>query len=240
MPRSARPRRPMPLPFALLLGLALSAVVAGPALGAPIVVGTGSVRIVQPVVVDVNLYRSTAIVRQYTSTWCVPASAQGMVNLLLGTSDTSYATQLADQTAIHAHNRYVYTDGGNDVQGWAWFLSSKVRGWWRYSARMYPSANSAIAAIVESINRTHHPVGVVVDHGTHAWTVVGYRATQVPGAPWTRVITGLYVTGPLGPNTTDPWPVVLQSVATFASRFTPYHEWRFPVIWEGSYVIVSE
>jgi hypothetical protein len=128
---------------------------------------------------DVNLYRPYAIVRQYTSYWCVPASAQTMINVINRTTDRTYATQ--SRYAWHAQrlNRYTYASRGNDPRGWALLLDKFVGGEWHYADRTYGSQTAGINAIVESIARTGHPVGVVVDRGTHAWTVLGFRATQV-------------------------------------------------------------
>src|SRR5688572_7619470 len=73
-----------------------------------------------PVITKVNLYRSTAMVRQYTNYWCVPAATQSMVNLVRPTSNRSYLTQKFYYKTIREHHRYYYATRGNDPQGWAW------------------------------------------------------------------------------------------------------------------------
>jgi hypothetical protein len=81
-------------------------------------------------------------------------------------------------------------------------------------------------------------VGIVVDHGTHAWTVIGYKATVVPGRPSTRAILGFYVSGSLANR--DPYPYRYVTIGDFRRRFGRYHEWQRSVIWEDKYVIISE
>ena len=69
-----------------------------------------------------NLYRWSAMVRQYTNYWCVPAATQSMVNLVRGTSNRTYVTQKYYYKLTRQHNRYTYATKGNDPQGWEWSL----------------------------------------------------------------------------------------------------------------------
>jgi hypothetical protein len=78
----------------------------------------------------------------------------------------------------------------------------------------------------------------VVDRGTHAWTVVGFRVSEVAGDPSQTAILGFYVVGPLGAPT-DPWPKKYLTVDQLSARYTRYHEWQRSVPWEGLYVIVA-
>ena len=81
-----------------------------------------------PVVTTLNLYRAGAVVTQYTSVWCVPASVQTMTNLILGTRDTSYATQKLLASVTYRFNRYRYDGPGNDIRGWAGALNWRAAG----------------------------------------------------------------------------------------------------------------
>jgi hypothetical protein len=189
----------------------------------------------------VNLYRPRTAVRQYTSYWCVPANAQTMINIIRGTHDQSYLTQSRFYRLTRRNNRYRYRTLGNDVRGWAWLLDTRLPGPLHYQDRMFTTQAAAIDRIVEAINRTRHPVGIVVDRGRHAWTVVGYRLRQIPGQPASRVVEGLYVFGSLKGARSEPrWPYGYLPISTIKRRFTRYHEWQRPVVWEGRYVIVSE
>jgi hypothetical protein len=225
---------------ALPLALVLVTAVAGPAAAAeprPVPTGirtpTGTLASVERV--DINLYRPYSVVRQYTSYWCVPASAQSMLNVIRGTTDRTRLTQSKYAWHIQRMNRYTYASRGNDPQGWARFLDTYVGGSWAYRDRAFPGQDAGIAAIAESIYRTRHPVGIVVDRGTHAWTVLGIRGSRRSSG--TFIVEGVYVTGPLSG---DPWPYRYLTLAEFRTRFSRYHESQRAVVWEGQYVIVSE
>ena len=222
----------------VLLALAVASVLPWGALAADPLVPTTQATTVTPTVmtVNVNLYRPHALVRQFTRYWCVPAAAQAMLNIVNRGHDRSYRTQARIARRIHRLNSYTYRSKGNDVGGWARYLDSRIGGAWHYAARSYQTRDAAVAAIAESIDRTGHPVGIVVDRGRHAWTVLGYRATVARGDA-ARTIVGLYVTGSLR---RDPWPYRYMSLSNFAVRYTRYHEWQRPVVWEGKFVIVSE
>ena len=227
----ARQFRMLLLALVAALALPVQALAADPIAGVP-------APVLMPVVqtIDVNLYRRNAAMRQLTNYWCVAANTQTMLNLINGTTDRSHATQARFHRQIHRLNRYTYRSPGNDVRGWARFLDSRVGGDWHYGDRSFASRPDAIAAIVESIDRTHHPVGIVVDHGSHAWTVMGYRATVIRNST-VRTIEGLYVSGSLR---RDPWPYSFMTLSQFATHFTRYHEPERKVVWEGLFVIVSE
>jgi len=192
-----------------------------------------------PTVITRNLYRAGAVVLQYTSTWCVPASVQTMANLILGTRDTSYATQKLLASVTYRYNRYRYSGPGNDIRGWAGALN------WRlpdtlpvvYRDRSYPTRMAALDAIVDAIDETGYPVGVTVWHGGHAWSVVGYRISQVPGDRSTRQILGFYVVGPLGAPR-DPWPLRYMALDTFLGQYTRYYEDKDREPWHLDYVLV--
>ncbi len=192
-----------------------------------------------PVITKVNLYRSTAMVRQYTNYWCVPAATQSMVNLVRRTSNRSYLTQKFYYKMIRQHNRYYYRTRGNDPQGWAWGLRHFSRGTAMYAARAYTDKQQALNAIVASIAKYKDPVGVTVRSGTHAWVVLGYRTSHDPIAPTRKTIMGFYVSGPLG-SAADKWPYAYLTTAQFKSYFTRYHEWQRKVIWEGKWVIIAQ
>jgi hypothetical protein len=192
-----------------------------------------------PLPTRVLIYRDTAMVKQYTNYWCVPATTQSMVNLILGTSDRTKATQQRYYTGIRAHNRYSYSTKGNDPQGWAWGLRTYSGNTTTYQGRSFTNKTAALDAIVESIDRTGTPVAVTVHDGTHAWIVLGYKAQLDPADPSKRTILGFYVSGPLGAPT-DPWPYAYMTTSTFRQHFTRYHEWQRSVIWEGTWVIISQ
>ena len=175
------------------------------------------------IVLSRNLYRSSAMVRQYTSYWCVPATVQSMANLVLGTSNRSYSRQSYIYKLTRLHNRYRYTTLGNDPQGWGWTLRYFTNGK-PYYPRAYTNKEEAITSIWSSIARTRNPVGVTVFSGKHAWVVLGYKLTYDLDEPAKKTLMGLYVSGPLG-TSADRWPYKYLTVAQFRDVFTRYHEW---------------
>ncbi len=187
---------------------------------------------------SVDLSRSEANVLQYTNYWCVPAATQTMINLVTGASDRSRATQSRLAAEIQRANLYDCSTNGNDVRGWSRVLTARLGAARAYADQSYTSRSTAYAAIVEAMDRTKRPVGMVIDEGTHAWTVVGFTVRETSGVPGSRVILGFTVVGPLG-SPKDPWPKKYYTVDQLASRFTRYHEWQRSVPWEGKYVIVA-
>jgi hypothetical protein len=194
---------------------------------------------IDPLPTRVLIHRSSAMVKQYTNYWCVPATTQSMLNLILGTSDRTRATQERYYAGTRQNNRYTYATKGNDPDGWAWSLRYYSGGVAEYQARAFTNKTASLNAIVESIDRTGTPVGVPVHEGTHAWIVLGYKAKLDPDDPRKRTILGFYVSGPLG-SPSDPWTYAYMSNATFRSHFTAYHEWQRSVVWEGTWVIISQ
>jgi hypothetical protein len=192
----------------------------------------------RPVIEKQFIYRRSAMVKQYTSYWCVPAATQTMINLIRGRSDRTYSTQKRYYRGIRAHNRYTYRTRGNDPQGWAWGLRYYSGRTTSYYARSFTHKGKAIAAIADSIARTKEPVGVPVRRGTHAWVVLGFRASIDP-ATSQRTVLGFYVSGPLG-SPKDPWTYEYMSVTSFRKVFSLYHEWQRRVIWEDTWVIISQ
>ncbi len=186
---------------------------------------------------SINLYRSTAMVRQFTNYWCVPATVQSMANLVRRTSNRTYSRQAYIYRLTRAHNRYRYATRGNDPQGWAW--SMRYFTGRNYQARAYSDKSAAINYIAHSIGRTKHPVGVTVKAGTHAWVVLGYKQTFDKDEPSKKTLLGLYVSGPLG-TSADKWPYKYLTVAQFREYFTRYHEWQRSVPWEGKWVVIAQ
>ena len=94
----------------------------------------------------VDLYRSGAAVTQYTSYWCVPASAQTMLNVIRGTTDRTRYNQSRYAWHIQRFNRYTYASRGNDPRGWARFMDTYVAGDWHYADRIFGSQTDSSAS----------------------------------------------------------------------------------------------
>ena len=228
---------------AISIVAAMLTLVGGPALAADPARASGVPNRTQPATAvertrTVDLSRNAAAVTQYTSYWCVPAAVQTMLNLATGQSDRRYATQSRLYTELRAANLYRYTTRGNDVRGWARVLTAHLPAGKGYADVSFTSRTAAYLKIVNAMDRTHRPVGIVVDKGNHAWTVVGFSVRETPGVANSTTVLGFYVVGPLG-SPSDPWPKKYMTVAQLNSRFTPYHESQRSVVWEGLYVIVA-
>jgi hypothetical protein len=237
--RSRHPARLLVAVAASLLAILLAATPSLAADPRPLGATTGSsIRAPVERTRTVDISRDSAAVMQYTNYWCVPAATQTMLNLVKGTSDRSYATQSRLYRELRAANKYDYSTLGNDVRGWSRVMSAHLPAGNGYADTSFSSRSAAYAAIVAAMDRSRRPVGIVVDHGTHAWTVVGFRVRETIGVPGSQTILGFYVVGPLGPGR-DPWPKAYYTVDQLSTRYTRYHESSRLVVWEGLYVIVQ-
>jgi hypothetical protein len=141
-PRAARWAVPAIL-LALALATPLQALGAEPSRSDPVDTFAGQTR----QAVSINLHRSSAMVKQYTNYWCVPAATQSMVNIVRGTSNRTYSTQSFMYKKTRQNNQYSYATLGNDPVGWAWAATYFSRGEATYAARAYSSRADAIAEI---------------------------------------------------------------------------------------------
>ena len=140
---------------------------------------------------------------------------------------------------IRANNRYTYATSGNDVAGWAWALRHCTHAA-VCAAKSFTSRTAAVNAIVEAIDRTNHPVGVTVKRGTHAWVVLGYKASGPAGRPHEAHDPRGVRLRAARARLQRPVAVQVLQPASFAKVFTAYHEWQRRVVWEGRYVIVAD
>ncbi len=203
---------------------------------------TAPVKLLSPWSGVMDLYRASAFVTQADSDWCVGASSLETVNLLTGASNTGLAAQQPIQAYAQDHSPYRYPgDAGSDPAGWAAAIDH-FAGTIGYHDVNHTTFASALAAVALALRETGAPVGIAVARGTHAWVAVGFAAAADPLTD-ASTITGLYVTGPLYPTRQvdgyDPAPNTFISAATLRSFMTPYHEPRFPVVWEGDYVTIE-
>jgi hypothetical protein len=230
MRASARRLAALPLVGFLALALALSTV--APVLGAEraVVVQTR----LSPWTGAINLYRSDAWVRQYTSTWCTAAAVQMMVNLVTGSSDRSYDRQLSIIRYEQAHDS-LRRSTGSDPEGWAaalrYFGAGSTYGW-----ATYGTMTNALSAAAERMRLTNRPVGLLVWSGRHAWVMHGFRATADPAGPAPFSVTDVYVSGPLAGS--DPRNARL-STSALAGSFNRYQERDGYAAWINRWVIVQ-
>lgn len=190
-----------------------------------------------------DVYRAGAFVTQSTDQWCVGASSQMMLNLINGTSDTSYATQAALMAFARSHQVEPTSRPGADPRGWANTLTHAGAG--TYLDKSFASMDAALAFAARRVLLTGKPVGLVVGLGTHAWVMTGFAATHDPRLTSNYVVTSVNVSGPLYPRQVaklgyfDLRPDTRLTRAQMAEVFGPDRETDGSASWLGRWVIVA-
>ena len=188
-----------------------------------------------------NLYHKDAFVRQKTNYWCVSASTQIMLNIIKGSADNSYETQLAISKVAWANIKYtgfaqsVY---GSDPQGWVAALESFGGG--DYEWVNSKSFNAALKSSVKAMAVTGRPVGLLAMSGGHAWVLNGFIATANPAVTDDFEVLNVYVTAPgYGLFKYDLKPNTKFSIKYLKTRLLKYHSKLTEEVWEGYYVTVQ-
>jgi hypothetical protein len=181
----------------------------------------------------VNVYRSSAWVRQYWDYTCTAASTQTMLNLVLGRSNR---TSLLQQRIIRYARRHdsLRDSRGSDPAGWAKALTHFGAG--TYSWRVFASRASALRYAASRLVATGKPVGLLVWRGRHAWTMTGFTSAPNPAEDPAASVTGIFVAPPL--RGVDPRPntwLATGSLGTFAR----YRERDGLRAWVGRWVVVA-
>ena len=225
----------------------LSAVLMGaaPVAAATPVVGAGTVtgtpiqlqRTTAPWSGGLDFFRASAFTTQPDDHTCVPTSVQMMLNLITGASSHSASQIAAFYAWGRAHTAYTYATPGLDPAAWAALLTANGGG--TYEDVSYVTFAEAVQAAATAVRAEGKPVGLLVDHGRHAWVMTGFTATADPVRSPARV-TSVTVMGSLYPSQSrgyDPRPGTRFTPDQLAGYLTPYTE-AFPVRWTGDYVIV--
>lgn len=189
-----------------------------------------------------NLYREDAYVTQFNLVQCVAASSQMMLNLTLGQSDASSATQSIYMAYAEANDSASYSGGGSNPAGWAAVLNRY--GGMPYSVARYIDSGSAIKAAATRLRLTNRPVGLLVFRGRHAWVLNGFEATADPAVTSNFAVTAVYVSGPLYPRDPnaygyDPPPNTRLTTSEFTSRFFGRYYDSALTTWNGYWVIIQ-
>ncbi len=226
------------LALIVILGLGpASAIAVNPTSRGPVVSGRP---VTGPWTGSVSIWRSSAFSSQATTTWCTAASAQMMLNLVLGRS-RSDATEQGSIIAFSQANDSLVVSQGSDPQGWAasirHFGTSRTA---TYHWERYSSFAGALKAAAIDLRLTGKPVGLLVYGGTHSNVLVGFSATSDPAAGGAFTVTSAQIVGPWYPRAgVDPAPGAWLSSKSLASRFTRYNERDGLTAWVGNWVIVA-
>jgi hypothetical protein len=190
-----------------------------------------------PFFTQMSIFRAGAWSQQATSTWCVGASTQMMLNLVTGASDHGAGSQHEYMDYAYYHSMY-WAALGAEVDGWANTLTHYGAG--AYSVLAYPTFAAAIKIAAIRMRITGKPVGLVVLDGHHAWVMTGFSSLGADPAVSTNfVLTSIQVmAAAYGLTTYDPAPGSVWAPDHVATKLTPYTD-DFPTIWDGQYLIVA-
>ncbi|MGD0018092.1 MAG: hypothetical protein ABSD62_02460 [Candidatus Limnocylindrales bacterium] len=186
-----------------------------------------------------DFYRPSAFASQATTTWCVAASSQMMLNMILGQSDSSTSAQSTYIAYGQANDGGSYSAGTNPA-GWAAILDRY--GGSTYSVQSFANSTSALKKAATRMRQTNKPVGMLVWKGRHAWVMTGFSATADPATTSNFTITSVYVTGPLWPRPPnasgyDLLPDTQLTPAQLSKYFLTYTD-SIVKTWNGYYVLI--
>jgi hypothetical protein len=186
-----------------------------------------------------DLYRPSAFASQATLTWCVAASSQIMLNMVLGQSDSSSGSQSTYIAYGRAHDAGSYSVG-TDPAGWAAILNRY--GGSTYAVQRFGSAASALKQAAIRMRQTNRPVGILVWAGRHAWVMNGFSATADPLTTTSFTVTAVFVSGPLYPRTAnssgyDLPPDTQLTTTQLAKYFLKYSDSTVKT-WNGGWILI--
>jgi hypothetical protein len=186
-----------------------------------------------------DFYRPDAFASQATMTWCVAASSQMMLNIILGQSDTSSTAQASYIAYGRANDGGPYK-AGTDPAGWVAILNRY--GGSSYSIQRFTDAASALKTAAIRMRLTNKPVGLLVWSGLHAWVMNGFSATADPATGSDFTITSVDVSGPLYPRGMnasgyDLPPDTKLTPAQLSKYFLKYSD-TVVKTWNGSYILI--
>lgn len=186
-----------------------------------------------------DFYRPNAFASQATTTWCVAASSQMMLNMTLGQSDNSSSSQATYIAYGQANDGGSYAAGTNPA-GWSAILNRY--GGSSYSVKVFSTSTAALKTAATRMRQTNKPVGMLVWKGRHAWVMNGFTATADPAVTSDFTITAVYVSGPLYPRAMnssgyDLPPDSQLAPALLSKYFLKYTDSIVPT-WNGYYVLI--
>ena len=181
-----------------------------------------------------NVYRTGAWGRQYSSDQCTAAATQMMINMIRGRQNASTVLQANIYRYARNHDMLAPSSPGSDPAGWAAALRKFGGG--SYHVRSYGGREAALRAAATAIRATGRPVGILAKHGRHAWVMTGFTSTKDPAMTVTFSVTTAYMSGPLADK--DPRPNRQLWRPSVNANFTVYLERDGWLGWVGKYVLV--
>lgn len=202
-----------------------------------------------------NLGDPTDFVRQYDPNWCIAASMQMMLNIVLPRkNDGSLKTQTALIELARSFKRASSSASGSTsslpnnfkprgASGRGWALGLTQLGAGSYRITSAPTFESAVELVALSIRETGRPAGIVVWNGTHAWVVSGFESTADPLTSAAFDVTALAVMDPWYPRSTraygaPPKPMAMISVRELKKEYLPWSRPNRTSVNSGRYVLL--
>jgi hypothetical protein len=166
-----------------------------------------------------------------------------MLNITLNQRDQSKANQQRYIRYERRHDLYAPRQAkGSDPRGWAAAMRH-FGGGENYQDVASATFDVAIRKAVARLRQTGKPVGLLVDKGTHAWVMTGFRAAMDPAASEDFTVTHVMVMGPLYPkqkNGYDMAPGTKLTIERLREFFDPYKDHVIPDNpWQGLYVTIE-
>ena len=181
-----------------------------------------------------NVYRTGAWVRQYTSDQCTAAATQMMINMIRGRQNASTVLQANIYRYARNHDMLAPSSRGSDPAGWAAALRKFGGGSYHFST--YGGREAALRAAATAIRATGRPVGILAHHGRHAWVMTGFTSAEDPAKTVSFSVTSAFVSGPLADK--DPRPNRQVWRPSVNANFTVYLERDGWLGWVGKYDLV--
>ena len=202
-----------------------------------------------------NLGDKTDFVRQFDPNWCVGASMQMMLNIVLPRkNDATLKTQTALMELARSFKRSAtsatgstssfpttFKPRGASGRGWAMGLAKLGAGSYRVTSA--PTFEAAVELVARSIRETGRPAGISVWNGTHAWVVSGFEASADPLTSAAFDVTALVVMDPWYPRSTrahgaSPKPMTTMSVPDLKKEYLPWSRPNRTSANAGRYVVL--
>jgi hypothetical protein len=148
-----------------------------------------------------DLFHEGDFVPQHTFEWCVGASMQMTLNILLDPNSATAEHQGALWSAARSRSNDRW--GGASGHGWATVLNEMGVG--PYELTSFPDYTEALRKAAFALRTTEKPVGLIVWRGRHAWLMSGFTSIGDPAVDKHFIVTGINVLDPLYPHGDDVW-----------------------------------
>jgi hypothetical protein len=151
-----------------------------------------------------DLYDRNDHVPQYTSSWCVGASMQMMINMMdRGAPDRRVSTQRRLYKLARQVSPWIEERPGASTYGWAGGLERL--GYGRFVEMASGSKQGALRIAARQMRFTGRPVGLLVWEGEHAWVMSGFKATADPAWTDNFRVTAVWIEDPWAGRNSSYW-----------------------------------